>query len=194
VASSNDIIKRFNGTTGEFIDDFVPFGTTNLADPQDLVFHDDNKLYISNSWSASITRENAQTGAYIDTLYQGVLYDFIPQGMAFGADGNLYVADSGANAVLRFDVVNGGLIDAFVAPGAGGLNQPEDVLFGIDGNLLVTSYWGSSVLRYDGVTGEPLGTFAIGGGLQCPTYMLYVPEPGAFVLFAAVGLISLRRR
>jgi sugar lactone lactonase YvrE len=194
VSSSNDKVLRFNGTTGAFIDEFVPYGTPNLTDPQDLVFRGDGNLYISNGWTASVIRCNAGTGAYIDTFVQGPQFAFVPQGMAFGADSNLYVADSEGSAVWRYDGVTGNLIDAFVPGGAGGLFHAEDVLFGLDGNLYVTSHYTDEVLRYNGVTGAPMGVFASGGGLVAPTYMLFVPEPGSLALLAVAGLLLVRRR
>lgn len=193
VSSSNDKVLRFNGTTGQFIDAFVPYGTPDLIDPQDLVFRGNGKLYISNGWSRSVIRCNAQTGAYIDTFVHGTPTDSL-QGMDFGTDGNLYVADADHNSVHRYDGLTGALIDDFVPPGVGGLNHAEDVLFGLDGNLYVTSHYTDEVLRYDGLTGAPLGVFASGGGLVGPTYLLFVPEPGALALLAVPLAMLVRRR
>lgn len=193
VASSNDMVLRFNGTTGAFIDEFVKSGTPGLIDPQDLVFRGDGKLYVSNGWTHTVIRCNAQTGEYIDTFVGSPELD-VPQGMAFGADAHLYVADSDTNCVFRYDGQTGALIDAFVPPGYGGLNHAEDVLFGPDGSLFVTSHYSDNVLRYNGGTGEFLGVFASGGGLDAPTYILYVPEPGALVLLVITGLVAARRR
>ncbi len=194
VSSSNDQVLRFNGSTGQFIDAFVPNGTPNLIDPQDLVFRGDGLLYISNGYTATVVRADAQTGAYYDTFVQGPQFQLVPQGMAFGADNNLYVADSEGSAVWRYDGHTGNLIDAFVPTGTGGLEHAEDVLFGMDGNLYVTSHFTHQILRYDGLTGAPLGVFASGGGLLNPTYMLFVPEPGTLALLAVSVAILIRRR
>ena len=192
VASSSDVILRYDGDTGAFIDDFVPYGTTNLNDPQDLDFRGDGYLYISNGQTRCVMRVNALTGAYVDTFAAGSPTDSL-QGLVFGSDDHLYVADADNNRVRRFDGQSGAFMDDFVPPGYGGLNHAEDVLFGLDGNLYVTSHYTDSILKYDSATGGHLGSFTT-TGLDAPTYMLLVPEPGSLALLVLAGLLGARRR
>lgn len=67
------------------------------------------------------------------------------------------------------------------------------MLFGLDGNLYVTSHYTDSILKYDSATGGHLGSFTT-TGLDAPTYMLLVPEPGSLALLVLAGLLGARRR
>src|SRR5207249_3686893 len=57
-------VLRFNGTTGEFIDAFVPAGSGGLTGPRGLVFGPDGNLYVNGNDSApgSVLRYNGTTG------------------------------------------------------------------------------------------------------------------------------------
>jgi DNA-binding beta-propeller fold protein YncE len=74
-----------------------------------------------------------------------------------------FVSAASRNSVLRFSD-NGTLLGDFVAPGAGGLTNPQGITFGPDGNLYVSSFSGTPgnnhVLQFDGETGSFLGVFA----------------------------------
>jgi DNA-binding beta-propeller fold protein YncE len=79
--ASNSVL-RYNGTTGEFIDTFIPPDSGGLAFPARLAFGPDNNLYVQNylgqvavtgdfisgSRTSSILRYNGTTGEFIDTL------------------------------------------------------------------------------------------------------------------------------
>ncbi len=189
-------ILRFDGTTGEFIDEFAPFGSGGLQHPFGMVFApavenpNELDLYVCEVAVGSILRYDGTTGAFIET--------FVPNGsggldaplaLTFGPDGSLYVAEAGVRtgipAVLRYQgpagPSPGAFIDEFVPPGSGGLLElSTGLLFGPDGNgdghqdLYVTSddFTGAndqakngSVKRYDGVTGAFIDTFVpIGSG------------------------------
>ena len=77
---------------------------------------------------------------------------------------DLFVSAASRNSVLQFDDA-GNLIGDFVAPGSGGLTDPQGITFGPDRNLYVSSHTGvagtNSVLRFDGQTGAFIDTFAI---------------------------------
>jgi DNA-binding beta-propeller fold protein YncE len=136
--------------------------------------------------------------------------------MAFGPDGNLYVGSTDGllgnpenNRVLRYDGTTGAFIDTFVAPGSGGLGEPDGIVFGPDGNLYVSSrQTDNNVLRYDGINGAFLGVFtdrpvlAPDGVVFGPDGNLYVSSggtrevlrfdgtTGAFIdIFATEGLV-----
>jgi DNA-binding beta-propeller fold protein YncE len=128
----------------------------------------------------------------VDTFAAGSPTDSL-QGLVFGSDDHLYVADADNNRVRRFDGQSGAFMDDFVPPGYGGLNHAEDVLFGLDGNLYVTSHYTDSILKYDSATGGHLGSFTT-TGLDAPTYMLLVPEPGSLAPLVLAGLLGARRR
>ena len=54
----NGSIRRYNGTTGAFIDAFVPPGGGGLSGPNDLVFGPDGNLYVASNGNA-VRRYNA---------------------------------------------------------------------------------------------------------------------------------------
>ncbi len=101
---------------------------------------------------------------------------------AAGAD--LLVSSNGSSSVLRAD--SSGTLQAFVAPGAGGLDSPDGVRYGPDGKVYVCSERGKRVLRFDPASGAYLGDFvpAASGGLgQCEDLVfgadgaLYITDP-----------------
>src|SRR5439155_7658073 len=95
-----------------------------------------------------------------------------PAGLTFGNDGNLYVASRNTDGVLRFSGATGASLGAFVAAGAGGLDDPRDVAFGPDGDFFVLSTGATkAVLRYDGATGQYLGVFVPTGATT--THVLF---------------------
>jgi secreted PhoX family phosphatase len=70
----------------------------------------------------------------------------------------------------------------FIAPGAGGLVDPDALTFGPDGNLYVSSGDSSSgkILRYSGATGEFLGDFATSGLIR-PYGSAFGPDGNFYV-------------
>ncbi|MCY7324238.1 MAG: PEP-CTERM sorting domain-containing protein, partial [Phormidesmis sp. CAN_BIN36] len=77
------------------------------------------------------------------------------------ADAALLVGNTRSNNVVIYDDA-GNFRGDFVAPGSGGLLDPDDLTFGLDGNLYVSSGSGSTgeILRYDGKTGTFIDKFA----------------------------------
>jgi sugar lactone lactonase YvrE len=171
-------VLRFNGTTGEFIDAFVPAGSGGLQGPRGLVFGPDGNLYVEASRSApgSVLRYDGRSGDFLDVFVPAGSNPFgesgpgNTRGLVFGPDGNLYVS-YGASAsgvphpsVLRYGGTTGALIDAFVSEGSGGLSIPTGPLFGPDGNLYIRSVpylpgGPGTVKRYDGTTGAYIDDF-----------------------------------
>ncbi len=90
--------------------------------------------------------------------------------MAFPSTGqaDLFVSAADANSVMRFDRNTGAFLDNFVAPGAGGLGNPQGIAFGPDGNLYVASETSSNVLRFNGTTGAFIDIFATVSGMNWP--------------------------
>lgn len=81
---------------------------------------------------------------------------------------DLFVSAASANSVMRFDGETGNFLGNFVAPGAGGLGDPQGIAFGPDGNLYVASNTSNNVLRFDGETGAFIDVFATTGGMNWP--------------------------
>jgi hypothetical protein len=204
-------VARFNGTTGAFIDEFVPPNTPGQLGPFGLVFGPGHRrdgaldLYVTSFASHSVRRYDGTTGA--------PLGEFVPSGsgglqlavgLTFGPDGNLYVASigsfgGGVDTIMRFNGRTGAPMPSsgndgavFVAAGSGGLFSPfGGHIFGPDGNgdgrqdLYVPSFEfdgnnkakakTASIKRYDGVTGAFIDTFvtANSGGLDQPNYLTF---------------------
>ena len=64
-------VLRFDGTTGAFIDAFVPAMSGGLDGPFGLVFGPDGNLYVSSSSTNEVLRYNDTTGAFIDVFASG---------------------------------------------------------------------------------------------------------------------------
>ncbi len=169
-------VLRFNGSTGAFIDAFVPPGSGGLQVATYQTFGPDGNLYVSDYGDGTVKRYNGITGAFIDVFASGA---FAPQGLQFGPDGNLYVADQ-VN-VRRYNGLTGAFIDLFVLSGSGGLNQPQGLVFGPDGNLYLSGYLSGAVLRYNGSTGAFIDVFASGNGLVSPQGMAFDPAGNLYV-------------
>jgi sugar lactone lactonase YvrE len=201
----NNTVKRYNPTTGAFLDTIVPAGSGGLALSNDLHFGPDGNLYVSNGdFSGKVLRYNPATGAPLPGLGQ-VMANFITpvpgqlaNGFAFGPDGNLYVSFDNQFRIAKYNGTTGALINAnFVPPGSGGIGFIDGIAFGPDGNLYATSRltgaMSNRVMKYDGQTGAFLGVFiGPGNGLSEPAGLAFVPaavpEPGSVALLGVAVL------
>jgi len=181
-------VLRFNGTTGAFVDTFVPF-SHDLGFPSDVLFGPDGNLYVSVQTfggGGDVFRYNGATGQLIDEFARGGPLT-AAEGIVFGPDGNLYVSNRGGNSILRYNGATGACLDTFVPARSGGLDGPQALLFGPDNNLYVSSMGGpQGVLRYDGRTGAFIDIFA--SGASSPTGIAFapaaIPEPSSSMLVA----------
>lgn len=194
-------VLRFDGISGQYIDDFVTPGLGDLLQPTDLVFGPDGNLYVSSATNDRVLRYDGATGAFLgDFVTPGLGGLAEPKGLLFHDDA-LYVASYGNNSVIRYDATTGDLIDTFIAPGAGGLTRATGLQFGPDGNFYVTGGPDRPVLRYDGTTGEFLSVFVTegSGGLERGVFARFsalpVPAPSSLTLsgIGLLGLFALRR-
>ena len=165
VLSSSDTVLRYNGSTGVFIDTFIPENSNNLEEAKDMIFGPDGNLYIAANCDefcpkgvvgegGHVMRFNGKTGTFID--------DFIPNGagpggtdtvseamsIAFGPDGNFYLGNDAselvaegiaADNVMRFNGTTGAYIDTPIPAGFMGLYDPNGMTIGPDCNLYISS-------------------------------------------------------
>jgi streptogramin lyase len=123
-------VLRFDGTTGAFIDLFVPSGSGGLGTPTALVFGPDGNLYVTMDRTHSVLRFDGATGAFIDVFVSSGSGGLSSPGyLTFGLDGNLYVCSFLTDSVLRYNGTTGAFIDAFVPSGSGGLDGAAGLLF-----------------------------------------------------------------
>lgn len=171
-------ILRFDGSSGEFIDEFVKRGEGGLNVPRDIAFGLDGNLYVSNATTNSILRyqgpfgENpgASMGEFIAAGAGGMRS---PTAFAFGPDEKFIYVASGAhdifnNSILKFDVGTGEYVEAFDISGTteltlvptGGLNFGPDLNRDGVPELFASNGDGpDEVLAFDGSTGERLADF-----------------------------------
>jgi streptogramin lyase len=121
-------ILRFDGTTGAFVDVFVPAGSGGLVQPGGVVFGPDGNLFVSNATGDRILRFNGNSGAFIDAFATGGGLNQ-PFEFKFGPDQNLYTTSLGTNSILRYAGGSGAFLGAFVSPGSGGLSAPWGLVF-----------------------------------------------------------------
>lgn len=80
-------IRRYSGTTGEFMDDFVAAGSGDLGIPIKMTFGPDANLYVLNGNSPyAINRYDGVSGAFIDEfIARSSVAESIVAGFAFAA-------------------------------------------------------------------------------------------------------------
>jgi hypothetical protein len=95
-------VLRFNGTTGQFIDTFVPPSASGIV-PGNLAFGPYGFLYLTetnnNNGTISVQRFSATTGNSLGPVFTAT-YDvgLIASDLAFGPDGTLYLAGDDAHS------------------------------------------------------------------------------------------------
>ena len=192
-----DAVLRFNGATGEFIDEFVSApegGITRILIPQ---FGPDGNLYVGEFGAGftapSIRRYDGRTGAFIDVFVEpnggGMVATPDPQQFTWGPDGHLYVSAPLAGKVLRFDGATGEFLDAFITNGDGRPPVGAGLVFGTDGLLYVGSP--GAVARYDARTGEFVDVFVESGsgGSSLFVGILFGPDGHLYVADAGRGAV-----
>lgn len=61
-------VRRYNGTTGAYIDTPIPAGSGGLRNPSGIAFGPDGNLYVSSTGTHEIKRYNGTTGAFISNF------------------------------------------------------------------------------------------------------------------------------
>ena len=150
---------RYDGTTGQFMDVFVPADLLWLDAPRGLAFGPDGNLYVASLNTDDVLRYDGATGAILGAFVKagsGGLDG--PVGLLFGPDRNgdgvqdLYVGSSATDAVLVYNGATGAFIAAFVTPGSGGLNEPQILPLGpmeIFTSASTSSQRSAAVRRHD---------------------------------------------
>ncbi len=165
-------IRRYSGTTGEFIDTFIAQGRVN--GPRDMLFRD-GYLYVGSEYTDEVLRYDASTGSFVDvfvTAGSGGIN--APHGLNFGPDANgdnvseLYVSGRDSFSVVRYDGVTGQPLGTYITSGSGGLSWPEAMTFDSTGTYLYVASTGSNqILKYNAQTGAYVGVGA-STGLSAP--------------------------
>ena len=174
---NNNSVKKFNGITGEYIDEFVTHGSGGLNTTQDIKEGADGNILVSGRGNTSVLMYDRLTGVFISPFTSGYLLDN-PTKISFGPDGNLYVSQWGTlkNQVVRFNGITGVFIDEFTPS----LNLALGHTWDDDGNLYVACYGSKDVRKFD-TSGNFLGVFTEAGHLQGPTNLWFGKNRSLFV-------------
>jgi hypothetical protein len=107
-------ILRYDGTTGAFVDAFVP----NVGAPQAIAFRADGALYVLSLFNF-VNRYSATDGSFLGVFVaSGSGGVSTPRDFAFGPDGHLYISSYGTGEVLRYDGNTGAFLGQFTPPSA----------------------------------------------------------------------------
>jgi streptogramin lyase len=191
VASGSQVL-RYNGTTGAFMNIFVPTGTGGTRNGAfELLFMPGGDLLVAYQNSNEVLRFNGTTGAYLGNFTSGRTLSF-PRALAFGPDGSLYVnSQTGSTSEIdRFDGTTGAFLGVFATAN---LINPQGMVFGPDGNLYVTEPNSHNVLRFNGTTGANMGYFTGNGsgGLDTPRKLAFGPDGNLYVADSGSGSTDL---
>ena len=168
-------VRRFNSTTGAYIDTFIAPGSGGLVQPGDLKFRN-GTLYVADHGNivdpqgpnptpyggTSVYQYNANTGALTGSINFG--YPAGPSGLAFdprpaglGGDPNkLYISLFNVNQVAQYDLNTHNL--ATYASGAG-MFTPSGIAFGPNGDLYVVNLFTASIQEFHQNAGTGLGDY-----------------------------------
>jgi len=146
----SDNVKRYDGTTGVYQDDFLTSSPSGLKRPSGLAYQG-GKFYVASFLNSNVVRFNSD--GTLDTIFATGNGLTQPNGLAFDTVGKLYIANTAGNNVLRWNP--DGTFDRIFATG-NGLTTPQGMAFDSVGRLYVTSHDAVSgaVLRW-----TPTGTF-----------------------------------
>lgn len=187
VSSRNtNSVKRFNGLTGEYIDDFVTPGSGGLNTTQDIKTGPEGNILVSGRGNTNILLYDRLTGEFIQPFTSGYSLDN-PTKISFGPDGYLYVSQWGTtkNKVVRFNGITGVFIDEFTPS----LNLELGHAWDKVGNLYVACYGSKDVRKFD-TNGNLVGIFTETGHLQGPTNLWFDENGSLFVEDWVLGSVQ----
>lgn len=168
-------VMRFNASTGEFVDIFVPAGSGGLNGAHGITIGPDDNLYVVSRNTNAVIRYNGLTGDYDTVFTTGSNLD-VPTDVFFGPDGDMYVCSVHNNTVQRYDGTTGAALGAFASTG---LSLPMSAVFGPDGRLYVSNYGQDRIDLFDGTTGVFISTFVT--GVDNPTGLTFGPDGNLYV-------------
>lgn len=156
---SGNVILRFDGTTGAFIDIFADMGIDGPNTPR---FGPDGSLFVTCRNTANVVRFGSD-GTLLGEFATDALLGS-PEGLSFGPDGHLYVAARLSSVVMRFHGVTGALLDQVTATPA--FMAPEGIGFASDGSFYVASRDTGEVIHFNGLTLAEIERFSLPMGEQ----------------------------
>lgn len=174
--ASDDSVRRFDATTGAFVDTFVSPGSGGLFGVRGMIFDSDHNLLVVDQnvdqpTNGEVLRYSGADGSFMNAKVPEPIAPYAPRGIVSGHDGLLYVADMGGvdspplGGIARYNAATGAFVDRLTAPGLSVPFNPRGVVFGPDGLLYASNFEpagpgaSASILRFDPATGDYLGEF-----------------------------------
>ncbi len=169
-------VYRFNGQTGQFIDEFIKPGAGGLTQPLGIAFQG-NFFYVSSYTGDSVLQYNAINGNFVKNFIlpgAGTLdgaYD-----IQFDTVGNVWVCSQLNDKVLKYNATTGAFISETLAPAGKTMDGPSNLLLDAQGNLFISAVDSNNifVIPSGGAIKElvPPGS----SGLSSPRDMTLSPE------------------
>lgn len=180
-------IRRYNRSTGAYVDTVSVAGSSGVFAPTSMTFGDpgnfDFNLYATNYQPngggnvPGVWRFNPVTPAFLN-YFVGTSY--VPNTIVFGTGDDLFVSDPTNNVIKRYDGNTGAFIGNFTSGMP--LNRPRGILFN-GGHLYVANELSDNVLRFNASTGAYEDTFIPAGGpMTRPTQLTFGPDGHLYVL------------
>jgi sugar lactone lactonase YvrE len=175
-------LKRFDRTTGAFID---VFASTNLVHPVGITIHQGNLYVCNTNPPQGIQRFDAITGAHTGSFVTTLVNPRPNDVKVNPANGRLYVLYYNAATVEVLDPTSmsslGLLMPEGNPIGSGGLRTPQAIAFGPDGNLYISGGLSPmGVRRYNPSTGAFIDLF-VDTGSVAPTGIAFGPDQNLYV-------------
>jgi DNA-binding beta-propeller fold protein YncE len=160
VSRLTDSVKRYDGTSGAYLGDFVAGGSGGLDSPIGLTFGPDGNLYVSAGFGAArsaVFRFRGPTASSPGAPMPSP-----------GNGGAVFIASGSGGLLTTFGLIFG--------PDGNGDGEQDLYLpsFRLAGSNKADHRF-STIKRYDGVTGAFIDTFvtANSGGLDQPNYLIF---------------------
>lgn len=110
-SASTDSVNRYDATTGEFIDEFLPSDPNGMDQPVYIEFSG-GYLYVTSVAQNQVLRFDAIDGSFQDVVDANNEAQLDrPIGFTFDTEGNLYVANQLLGVVSQFDTASTAVIE-----------------------------------------------------------------------------------
>ena len=144
---NSDTIKRYDGTTKEYLGDFVPENSNGLEGPYYLLF-DEDILYVSSFLTDSVKRYDIVGDPLDDALSPGLNTLRNPTGLAIDSKKNLYVSNSAEDNIIILNKTTDRTY-FFVETSDNLVSNPNDLAIDQNDNLYVASTGSDEVLKFN---------------------------------------------
>ena len=122
VSSGTGDIKRFDGSTGAYIDDYIAAGVIGAPGAMSFYPFEDAMMYVTDTENHQVMRFNPAAPGAGEAFISGASGDIggltSPTGMIFDPDGDLYLSSFGTDEIKRFAGVDAGVPGEYLGEAA----------------------------------------------------------------------------